>query len=810
MTKIRTQWAEYCVLLVFGLICVSLTGNAEEHAFNVRDSISLTTFNVPSGLRSGDQAPSSPDGKYLWIITTRGNVESNQIESTLWLIDRAAVQDYLRSNGPETAHAPALMSVARIVAVPGILVQEPYAALITDVRWSRDSKTLYFLGQNSHSEKQLYKVDIQTGRLSSLTQPGYGIRQFDLAEDKIAYTAIQSDASKNRNAWDAAAGINADAGSVTGLGLEDILFGGTGHGFGSGQVVPDLWIGSGMRFRQVSDPITRQPMQDAEHYDNVLSLSPDGRFVVRLLPVQTAEKSWSLYEPKPGFESWRIRSNDPALTSPANWFRLREYEMVDTATGQARPLIDGPNGYSLAEEDKSLAVWSKNGARLLIGNVALPLEGVGRDEQIIRRHVCAAAVVDVASLNAECIVYTRDASDVIPADNPKPERLQDASFGSTTDEVVLRFSWHGRWGQTEHYRYADGKWKLTATLPGDAVTGGSPASAEGQETARESDVLVTVKQDLNEPPKLWATDQVSQSSKLLWDPNPQLGAMSVGRASLYHWKDASGYEWTGILVMPPDYVRGHRCPLVIQTHGFSSDVFITDGSYPTAMAARPLASVGIAVLQMAWRADHFGTYQEASDQVSGFEAAIAHLSAGGMIDPSRVGVIGFSRSCWHVEEALIDHPNLFAAATIVDGMDLSYMQYTLFGEGRPSLQKEYAAMIGSSPDGEGLNAWTRQSPSFRLGPVTTPLRIEAIGPASVLMEWEIYASLRRQDKPVDMIYIPGGQHILQKPLDRLASQQGNVDWFRFWLQGIEDPDKGKVEQYRRWRNLRDNGSLQLK
>ena len=46
-------------------------------------------------------------------------------------------------------------------------------------------------------------------------------------------------------------------------------------------------------------------------------------------------------------------------------------------------------------------------------------------------------------------------------------------------------------------------------------------------------------------------------------------------------------------------------------------------------------------------------------------------------------------------------------------------------------------------------------------------------------------------KPVDLIYIPDAQHILQKPKQRYASQQGNVDRFRFWLPGYEDPDLAK-------------------
>jgi len=37
----------------------------------------------------------------------------------------------------------------------------------------------------------------------------------------------------------------------------------------------------------------------------------------------------------------------------------------------------------------------------------------------------------------------------------------------------------------------------------------------------------------------------------------------------------------------------------------------------------------------------------------------------------------------------------------------------------------------------------------------------------------------------------------------LASEQEDVDWFDFWLNGHEDPDLAKAEQYTRWRKLRE-------
>jgi hypothetical protein len=63
--------------------------------------------------------------------------------------------------------------------------------------------------------------------------------------------------------------------------------------------------------------------------------------------------------------------------------------------------------------------------------------------------------------------------------------------------------------------------------------------------------------------------------------------------------------------------------------------------------------------------------------------------------------------------------------------------------------------------------------------------------------------LRLQGKPVDLIQLPLAPHEVTKPLDRLASEQGDVDWFDFWLNGHEDPAPEKSSQYVRWRQLRD-------
>jgi hypothetical protein len=735
------------------------------------------------------------------VVTSRGVLDRNEVESTIWLLETRAVTRFIEAGDSKPDKQAIPRAIATVSAVPDLSTFDTYAPVISDLRWSGDGRKLYFLGMDSRKERRLYGIDIRSGTVRPLTPTGWGVRQYSISGPVLAYTAERTRDSQADVPWTASDAINKDAGAVTGLGLEAILYPAGGPGTGSGRYVPDLWVGAPGGFRHIADPGERA--LDAEHYFNALSLSPDGRKVIRLLPITSVDGSWSRYDPKPGFESWRIDPKVTYLTSPNYSWRLREYELVDTSTGVRQPLVQAPHGSSLAEEDATVAVWSRDGRRVLLGNVAMPLNGRDAEENKRREHICALAAVDLPSLEARCVVFTRDASAVISPDNPHPLRLQQATFGESNDDVIANFAWHGQWGQTERY-HLDGKgWSLAQTIPGDPITGIPMDDPTGRLTARASRVRLAIKQDLNIPPTLWAS--VSQKSKLIWDPNPQLKTLGMGKASLYHWKDRNSYEWEGILVLPADYEAGKRYPLVIQTHGYRPSEFVTDGLYPTAMAARALSSAGIVVLQTGNKPDHFVSPEEAQDAIDEWESAISQLDQEGVIDKHQVGIIGFSRTCWYVEQALIEHPQMFAAATIADGLDTSYMTYRLFAEGRPSMAKEYEKIIGTKPVGSGLSTWIRSAPGFHLDQVETPLRIEAIGSVSVLTEWEIYSSLRDQHKAVDMVYIPAGQHILQKPLDRMASQQGNVDWFRFWLESEEDSDPAKASQYKRWKAMRDAG-----
>ncbi len=254
--------------------------------------------------------------------------------------------------------------------------------------------------------------------------------------------------------------------------------------------------------------------------------------------------------------------------------------------------------------------------------------------------------------------------------------------------------------------------------------------------------------------------------------------------------------------MPSKYRPGQRYPLVIQTHGFTESEFIPSGSFPTAFAARELAATGIVVLQIrdAMACSSLGQFLnqfEVPCAVAGYQSAANHLVSDGLVDPERIGIIGFSRTCLYVMADLTSGSSRVKAASITDGVMADYLQYMVF----PGTAELFGQTIGAQPFGEGLQLWLKRSPGFNLDKMSAALLVVS-AQSGLLFMWQPYAGLRYLHKPVELIKLNTDEHVLTNPAVRMASQGGSVDWFCFWLKGEEDPDPAKKEQYVRWRELR--------
>jgi dipeptidyl aminopeptidase/acylaminoacyl peptidase len=327
--------------------------------------------------------------------------------------------------------------------------------------------------------------------------------------------------------------------------------------------------------------------------------------------------------------------------------------------------------------------------------------------------------------------------------------------------------------------------------------------------ATDPKLNLSIQQALNLPPAVFARDAYGRERRI-FDPNPQLASIYLGNVEEYTWKDRHDRVIRAGLAKPPNFVPGRRYPLVIQTHGFRSDRFFRVGYSDTSNAGRALAGRDIVVLQVAEPFEPYeGTAQEGDENgTQVYLGAIDQLVAEGIVDPSKVGITGYSRMGFFVAKAISDAPDRFAAAAVVNadpGSLIGYFSYIDYIT--PSYAKNAAELFaGALPYEDGLQRWIERTPGFRTDRIRAPVLISAADPQHLLSLWGLYAPLRDQRKPVELQYIRSGEHNINKPLQKLAHQEMLVDWFDFWLNEHEDANGAKAAQYARWRSLQESAS----
>jgi dipeptidyl aminopeptidase/acylaminoacyl peptidase len=519
--------------------------------------------------------------------------------------------------------------------------------------------------------------------------------------------------------------------------------------------------------------------------------SPDGKQIVLDAAVAEVPQEWGVYQ---GFEAESLRAyarNPHGIR--AKW--VNQLMLVDVATGQARPLWDAPGP---TFNPMSKIAWSPDGTEILIAPTLLPPNCNDKAGLSGR----SAAVVAVASGQ-----YAK--LPIAPAD---AEHIVSAEWLSS-GVIELRL----RGGESTRYERSRNLWQV---VPDKLVK--SPAlSRVGQNRIR-----IELRQGLNDPPVLYAVDLRTGQNLAVLDPNPELhDHIGLGNVDFIEWTNTDGRSWEGRLYYPAKYQRGRRYPLVIQTHGYAerSEYSLTGqggldgaalGPVWSAFLAQPLASIGIAVLQIGGPKGGPRPFEELTELEriksvgTAMQTAAEYLVSVGLVERSRVGLMGHSALGGSIEHALVDSEFPYAAAIAGDYADNNYLQEVLYGWPRD---------FGRSfPFGEGLKIWLDESPAFNVERVRTPLQLllysSSEGNTTFLWPWEMFSRLRFLHKPVEFYVVPDikhGSHDNQNPRQQLALQGRAIDWWRFWLLDEEDADSRKREQYTSWHILRDQHVVDL-
>jgi len=758
------------------LVLTPLCGvyGATVHAFTVADEIGIAHFGDPYTGKA-ESVQFSADGNYFAVNTERGRLDVNRPEGSLRIYRTHETLQFLQS-APGMARPTPVWVVNRSTDIEGPIIKH--------WRWLADSSGIAFLERGPQGADRLVLADLKMKTVEPLSPVGQTVKAFDVRDARHYVYVLASDALVKR----AHAAGKAAAVAGTGRPLIELLFPVDLYpNMASWADRGELWAMIEGKRIQLKDPSTGQPLVLFDEGQRALALSPDGRSLITALALPELPAVWeSKYPPPFAASPYRIRAGRQDLTTFMGNRLLSQYVRIDLETSRVRSLIEAPTSGQAGWWGGGSPQWSRDGQAIL-----LPATFYTAAAGSPVSRPCAALYLEPVSGHRSCVEPLK--AQLQSGHEPGYHYIKDIRFenGDAPRPMVSFYNLDGTQGATEYRRGADGNWMVEKQISGELAAGGHPQ------------LEVTVKQDLNDPPVLVATDKQTHVARMLWDPNPQLEDIALGQAAVYSWKDEKGRDWKGGLFKPADFKPGQRYPLVIQTHGFAEHEFRPSGIFPTAMAARALAAAGMLVLQVGEVACPVTTSEEGPCAAAGYKAAVDRLEAEGLIDPERAGIIGFSRTSFYVVQTLTASSLRLKAASITDGVMEDYLQYlTTVDMPGNAIANEADAMIGARPFDEGLQTWIQRSPLFNIDKVTAPLLVVGTGPASLLFMWGPYAAMRYLHKPVDLVLLNTNQHVLTNPAERIASQGGSVDWFRFWLQGYEDPDPTKKEQYGRWRELR--------
>jgi hypothetical protein len=721
-----------------------------ERAVSVKDAIQMTQFGEFSYMRgvSAKYSPArfSPDGQQFAILTAKGDLEHNTNDYSILLFQTTTA---LQSTLPRV-----LVSFSSSSNRPAI----------QDIRWV-DNRTVSFLGENPGEMQQAYEIDCETRRLKKLTNATTNLVSYAISPngDRIFFLAERP---------------------------PDPLFDGRAAREGvviSTQPLPDLLLNeSRILGSQVADLFveTRKGMQETpvRVQGNFASwsplwLSPNGQYLILEGFVGDIPEIWNDYEDRAVKRRLRSdslnRGQHPIIT---------RYELINIDSGQIEPLLDAPSGETCVER---AVMWSHDSNSVVVAGTYLPL-GV---PDLITRKLWAsrkmAAEIKIPTL--EIVPIT--SKEICPLSlDLKSGRLLTGLTSFVTPATVS-------YDRLVAFQKSEDRWE--------------EVNVTTSHIEQNDWIEVTLDEDMNTAPKLFATDIHTGRRALLLDLNPQFRYLRFGQVQNVSFKATDGHDVKAGLYLPPDYKQGRKYPLVIQTHGWDPQRFWIDGPWTTAFAAQPLAGRGFVILQMDEDLSRLSTPDEAPREASAYEGGIDFLDSLGIIDRDRVGIVAFSRTGLGVTYALTHSKYHFAAANIADAGDLGYFAYLSIAIWLPHQWPDYESVNGGSPFGTDLTFWLNNS-GFNLTRVTTPIREESHGMFGILGAWQWFVGLSRLDKPVELIHIPNGEHVLVKPWERFVSQQGSVDWFSFWLQNYEDPEPAKAKQYVRWRELRKLQQIRVK
>lgn len=730
----------------------------------VKEVVEFTRIVQPQGHDNDAlQEQVSPDGKRAFIVTRRAHVRSDENRFDIVLLD-------VRGERITAGLTDAPQTVLSVVATNDPSDADPS---LRSARWV-GNQTIVFRARMHDRPFQVYALEVFTRVVRPLTAEPQGVVEFAVSDDlrRVVYLAPVPNPAFPEGARSVVVGT---------------------HSFWSVHFGQNNLATQQRRYRwMVADagsPEAARPLGDAfAEASNgwpLASISPDGRWAVLPVYEPGRQVEWAQRYPSVAettADAGPSRARDPLgyYSRPISYVPRRHvaYRLAD---GAKQAIVDAPDDSRPGGgQFRSDRIWSADGKSVVIAGTHLPRSSVEGPSDpaahFIEYWPEERRWKDIAVLKQRLVNAFP-----LPAGN---------GFVAIDGEHRRRFE-----------RSGDGTW--TELADGAVVKTGDSWQ-------------LRIAEALNQPPDVVASRADGRIVRLT-DLNPQFSAVTWGSMRAFAWKDARGRSWEGGLMVPADFDPKARHALVIQSYGFSRTRFYRDGSniydgFTSGFAGRAFLREDILVLALPYSASTNAPRDEHGAIVAfeeGVRGAIEALVAAGTVDRGRIGILGWSATGERVLNLVTFSDAPIRAASLLDGDANTLFAMTITYAFNDGSQIGKERTNGGGPFGPSLRHWINNDPSLHTDCLRSALRIESYGP-EVHNNWDIYALLRRQYKPAELIVFPQGGHSLSRPSDRMISLQGNVDWYRFWLKGEERTElvvPGESAstlgaQYVRWRQMK--------
>ncbi|MBI3264139.1 MAG: S9 family peptidase [Acidobacteria bacterium] len=335
-----------------------------------------------------------------------------------------------------------------------------------------------------------------------------------------------------------------------------------------------------------------------------------------------------------------------------------------------------------------------------------------------------------------------------------------------------------------------------------AVGGGAPLKNENHllwldkrvdrfARAKDADVFAYVTQAFDDSPDVFVGGPDLKGAKQVTTTNPFQSRFAWGHAGLVDYKSDRGERLQGALMYPAGYEAGKRYPMIVLVYEKRSDL-VHQYSSPSERDYYNVAAFtghGYFVLQpdIVFRPREPGL-----SVVECVGPAVRRVIQMGLVDPTRVGVVGHSWGGFDTT-FLATHSDLFAAAVAgapITDLVSNYGNHHWSSGIAETDHIETGQQRMEVPLWEDLPAYIRNSALFGVSTMKTPLLIEVgdnDGTVHFHQGVELYNSARRAGKNVVLIVYAGEDHGLRKKPNQIDYHRRIVEWFGHYLKGDPAP-----------------------